>query len=76
VSTLADWVGAGTASLAPLTELIRRHVLAAERLHGDDTTVPCLGRGQNHDWPTVDLCQGHKKAGRCRVRSKTRRWRR
>jgi hypothetical protein len=38
VSTLADWVGACTASLAPLNELIRRHVLAAERLHGDDTT--------------------------------------
>jgi hypothetical protein len=40
VSTLADWVGACSATLAPLIELIRRHVLAAERLHGDDTTVP------------------------------------
>src|SRR5207249_7782933 len=44
VSTLADWVGACTASLAPLLELIRRHVLAAERLHGDDTTVPVLAK--------------------------------
>ena len=44
VSTLADWVGACTASLAPLNELIRRHVLAAERLHGDDTTVPVLAK--------------------------------
>jgi transposase len=44
VSTLADWVGACTASLAPLVELIRRHVLAAERLHGDDTTVPVLAK--------------------------------
>src|SRR3954465_3438393 len=44
VSTLADWVGACTASLAPLIELIRRHVLAAERLHGDDTTVPVLAK--------------------------------
>jgi transposase len=35
VSTLADWVGACTAILAPLTELIRAHVMAAERLHGD-----------------------------------------
>ena len=43
-STLADWVGARTASLAPLTELIRRHVLAGERLHGDDTTVPVLAK--------------------------------
>jgi transposase len=46
VSTLADWVGAGTASLAPLNELIRRHVFAAERLHGDDTTVPVLAKGK------------------------------
>lgn len=37
-STLADWVGACTASLA----LLRAHVLAGERLHGDDTTVPVL----------------------------------
>src|SRR5712672_609663 len=44
VSTLADWVGACTASLAPLIGLIRRHVLAAERLHGDDTTVPVLAK--------------------------------
>jgi len=44
VSTLADWVGACTASLAPLIELIRRHVLAAERLHGDDTIVPILAK--------------------------------
>src|SRR5690348_7864946 len=46
VSTLADWVGACTASLAPLVELIRRHVFAAERLHGDDTTVPVLAKGK------------------------------
>jgi transposase-like protein len=46
VSTLADWVGACTAALAPLVELIRRHVLAAERIHGDDTTVPVLARGK------------------------------
>jgi transposase len=44
VSTLADWVGACTATLDPLVELIRRHVLEAERLHGDDTTVPVLAR--------------------------------
>jgi transposase len=43
-STLADWVGASTATLAPLVELIRRHVLAAARIHGDDTTVPVLAK--------------------------------
>jgi transposase len=46
VSTLADWVGASAASLAPLIELIRSHVLAAERLHGDETTVPVLAKGK------------------------------
>ena len=46
VSTLADWVGACTANLAPLVELIRLHVLGAARLHGDDTTVPVLAKGK------------------------------
>jgi transposase len=44
VSTLADWVGACTATLAPLVELIRAHVLGAARIHGDDTTVPVLAK--------------------------------
>jgi transposase len=34
LSTMADHVGAAAAVLAPIHELIRRHVLAAERLHG------------------------------------------
>jgi transposase len=46
VSTLADHVGTGAAALAPLHELIRQHVMAAERLHGDDTTVPVLAKGK------------------------------
>lgn len=45
LSTLADQVGACTAALAPIHELIQQHVLAAGRLHGDDTTVPLLARG-------------------------------
>ncbi len=45
-STLADWVGASTAVMLPLYELIRRHVLAAARIHGDDTTVPVLAKGK------------------------------
>ncbi|MGH7095576.1 MAG: IS66 family transposase [Stellaceae bacterium] len=45
-STLADWVGACTATLMPLVELIRHHVFAAERLHGDDTTVPVLAKNK------------------------------
>ncbi len=46
VSTLADWVGAAAASLAPLVEAIGRHVLAAARIHADDTTVPVLAKGK------------------------------
>jgi hypothetical protein len=46
LSTLADQVGAAAAALAPLHALIAAHVMAAERLHGDDTTVPLLARGK------------------------------
>lgn len=46
VSTLADWVGACTTALTPLVAVIRTHVLRAERIHGDDTTVPVLARGK------------------------------
>jgi transposase len=44
LSTLADQVGACAAALMPLYMLIEAHVLAAERLHGDDTTVPVLAK--------------------------------
>jgi transposase len=46
VSTLADWVGACAATLAPLIEAIRAHVFAAERIHADDTTVPVLAKNK------------------------------
>lgn len=46
LSTLADQVGAVTELLKPLQALIEAHVMAAERLHGDDTTVPLLARGR------------------------------
>ena len=45
LSTLADQVGAVTELLTPLHALIEAHVMAAGRLHGDDTTVPLLARG-------------------------------
>jgi transposase len=56
LSTLADLVGACTTALQPLYALIERHVLAAERLHGDDTTVPILAKGKTvkgHIWTYV-----------------------
>ena len=46
VSTLADQVGACAVALRPLHALIEAHVLAAERLHGDDTPVPVLAKGK------------------------------
>lgn len=46
LSTLADQVGACTAVLMPLFGRLQAHVMAAERLHGDDTTVPVLAHGK------------------------------
>jgi len=46
VSTICDWVGAGSATLMPLVEEIRAHVFAAERIHADDTPVKVLAKGK------------------------------
>jgi transposase len=46
LSTLADQVGSGCAALEPLLRRLEAHVFAAERLHGDDTTVPVLAKGR------------------------------
>ena len=45
-STLADQVGAAAFALMPLYRLIEAHILAAQRLHGDDTTVPVMAKGK------------------------------
>ena len=47
-STLADWVGGASRTLQPLVEALKRYVLGAEKLHGDDVPVPVLepGRGK------------------------------
>ena len=44
-STLCDWVGQAAWLLDPVVAAIRRHVFAAEKIHGDDTTVPVLAPG-------------------------------
>jgi transposase len=44
LSTATDQVGHACATLKPLHTLLERHVLAAKRLHGDDTTVPVLAK--------------------------------
>lgn len=44
-STLSDWVGQAVWLLQPIVEGIRRHVFAADKVHGDDTPVPVLEPG-------------------------------
>ena len=46
LSTLADQVGTCAGVLEPLFRLIAAHVMAAGRLHGDDTVVPVLAKGK------------------------------
>src|SRR5271154_6129921 len=46
LSTMADAVGSVCHVLDPLWRLIEAHVMAAERLHTDDTTVPVLAAGK------------------------------
>ena len=46
LSTVADQVGHACATLRPLHSLLEQHVMVAERLHGDDTTVPVLAKGK------------------------------
>src|SRR5579863_4139036 len=44
-STLADWVGATSELLAPLSEALRQYVMSSGKLHADDTPVPVLAPG-------------------------------
>jgi transposase len=44
-ATLADWVGKAAALVSPLVEAVAHHVMAAEKLHVDDTPVPVLAPG-------------------------------
>ena len=45
-STLADWVGNTSHLLQPLVNSVREHVMAATKIHADDTPVPVLAPGQ------------------------------
>jgi transposase len=46
LSTLADHVGACAHALQPLFDLIEVYVMAAQRLHADDTHIPVLAKGK------------------------------
>ena len=42
---LADWLGATAALVRPLVDAVARYVLAAYKLHADDTPIPVLAPG-------------------------------
>ena len=46
VSTLADLIGATCVALEPVYNFIETMVFTSGRVHGDDTTVPVMARGQ------------------------------
>jgi transposase len=56
LSTLADQVGHAAFVGLPVYRLLEAYVLAAARLHGDDTTIPILAKGKTvtgHVWTYV-----------------------
>jgi transposase len=56
-STLAGWLGGVALLVQPLVDALGRYVLAAHKLHADDTPVPVLetGRGQTRTGLVVDV---------------------
>ena len=64
-STLAEWVGAASALLQPLVEALGAYVLAAEKLHADDTPVPVLapGTGKTKQGRLWDYVRDDRPAG-------------
>jgi transposase len=44
-STLADWVGGASRTLQPLVDALKKYVLGAEKVHGDDVPIPVLEPG-------------------------------
>jgi len=61
LSTLADQVGACAAALKPVHELIRTHVLAAERLHGPLSLI--AAQSTAGQW-TIRRCRCWPRAAR------------
>ncbi|AQH05063.1 transposase (plasmid) [Burkholderia sp. KK1] len=64
-STLADWVDQCSALLRPLVEVIRRYVMAASKIHADDTPVPVLepGNGKTRTARLWTYVRDHRPAG-------------
>jgi transposase len=64
-STMAGWVGRATFELRPLIRAIEAHVLAGDKIHGDDTPIAVLAPGAGKTktgrlWAYVrdDRCSG------------------
>ena len=64
-STLAGWVGGTARTLDPLVDALRRYVLEAEKLHGDDIPVPVLepGRGKTRTGQLWTYVRDDRPAG-------------
>jgi hypothetical protein len=62
MSTLADQVGACTLALQPLHARIEAHVLAAERLHGNETKVLILAKGPTVTGQILPECLLHLRS--------------
>ena len=64
-STLAGWVGGTVRTLDPLVDALRRYVLQAEKLHGDDVPVPVLepGRGKTRTGQLWTYVRDDRPAG-------------
>jgi hypothetical protein len=68
-STLADWVAQAARLLSPLAEAIGRYVLAADKIHGDDTPI----RVQSFLWdaPAVEKYSGGRNSRKKRPGSRS-----
>ena len=44
-ATLADWVAGTSRLMEPLADMLREHVMQAEKVHADDVPVPVLAPG-------------------------------
>ena len=73
LSTMADAVGAVSTALDPLRRLVEAHVMAAERLHGDDTTLPVLAKGKTDTGRLWSATMSRSAALGRRLRSSTTR---
>ena len=65
LSTMADAVGSVCTALDPLLRRLEAHVMAAERLHADDTTVPVLAKGKTVTSGTIGPLAERARRRRC-----------